>query len=561
MSGAVPDAWALQRGTAARTQLVTGGPVALALSAAAAGGVLRPAELSQEIPVSAGCAYQLRFYYGLSFGTEARWGVQWLDADGADLGEEGAALLPFDDSGMHDVPTMALRPYEVRLTAPTDAARAEITFEIDAPDEEDDDDDGGGIAFAVRIAALAQLLLAGASFTPTSEALSNPNFWVNELVAGQHSPSLMAWTLENGTDERDLTTQQLIITAGSQSATLTQVAPITAGARYQLRLVGQADTADAALELYWLDADLQAIGQPERVRLGVYSIGTHLWSGSAPENAAAAAVQVVIPAGARLLLESIHLTREQEQSATLRFLAESPGHLKVSDVRVRYDLPTPPPALLPLDLNAPLPHSDDAAAQGLTPGALRGQGLTPGALRGQALTPGALRGQALTPGALRGQALTPGAFRSARFAGAGAVSAAVVASANPSPLADRPVALLSGVGARFAETLRDLPQPVSTIRELAALDTASPLPRANRERLLELRAAAEMVLDITIDLPAFAALAGEPLESLLARPAAEIARHSGQPHANAEHLLRKLRALRFLLQNDAFRALSLSDLA
>ncbi|MBL8165533.1 MAG: hypothetical protein JNJ61_26355, partial [Anaerolineae bacterium] len=542
----VPDAWTLARGMVARGRRVADGPVVLALWATSANGVLRPARLLQEVPVGAGCAYQLRFYYAAPFNAASRWMLRWLDADGAELGEDGAAL-PARTRGLRDVPMRDLLPYEARLAAPAGATLAEIAFEIDAPDEDDDDDDDGGIAFAVGL--VPQLLLAGASFTPTSEALTNTHFWVGTTIARPEQQPLFVpdgWTLEGGIAFREDSGGILVIEADAQTATLTQVAPITAGARYHLRLEGQAGTADAALELYWLDADLAPIGQPERVSIGVYAFGAHLWSGSAPASAASAAVQVVIPAGAALLLNSIHLLREQEQVATLRFLAESPGHLKVSDLRVSFDQPAPPPALLPLDLLTPQPRTDDAGVQGLTPGALRGQGLTPGALRGQGLTPGALRGQALTPGALQG-----------------AVFASTLTANLPraSAFADRPVDIVSGIGARFAEALRDLPQPVTTIRELAALHDDMPLPRANRERLLELRAAAEMIIDINVDVAAFSPLAGESLETLLARNTAEIARQSGQSAASAEHLLRKLRALRFLLQNDVFRALNLSDLA
>jgi hypothetical protein len=135
-----------------------------------------------------------------------------------------------------------------------------------------------------------------------------------------------------------------------------------------------------------------------------------------------------------------------------------------------------------------------------------------------------------------------------------------VAPPPRSPLADKPLDIVTGVGDRFSDVLGSLSPPVTTIAELAALDPDAEVAGIARERRLELKTKAEMITVITVEAAPFTTLADEPLETLLALPPADLARRAGQPAARAEQLQRDLRALRLLLKKDAFRSLSLSDL-
>jgi hypothetical protein len=135
-----------------------------------------------------------------------------------------------------------------------------------------------------------------------------------------------------------------------------------------------------------------------------------------------------------------------------------------------------------------------------------------------------------------------------------------VAPPPRSPLADKPLDIVAGVGDRFSDILGSLPTPVTTVAELAVLDPEAEVEGISRERRLELKTKGEMIAAITVEAAPFATLADEPLETLLALPPADLARRAGQPTARTEQLQRDLRALRLLLKNDAFRSLRLSDL-
>jgi hypothetical protein len=108
--------------------------------------------------------------------------------------------------------------------------------------------------------------------------------------------------------------------------------------------------------------------------------------------------------------------------------------------------------------------------------------------------------------------------------------------------------------------LAGLPAPITMIAELAALDPESDIPGISRERRLELKSTAEMIIDLDISAALFSALAGESLEKLLFLPPDELAKRSSQTNAQAEQLQRQLRALRRLTKNERFRGLLLADL-
>lgn len=208
-------------------------------------------------------------------------------------------------------------------------------------------------------------------------------------------------------------------------------------------------------------------------------------------------------------MESVSLERADLVSVPLTFLAETPGEMTVSDLRVAYDLPEPPSQPR---LPAPAVARVQAAAD---------------------------VSQLLTLGAL-GVAAEVGVRRS--------------------PLAGAPIEMVAGVGEHFSSVLQSLEPPVTTITELAELDPETEIEGIPHARRLELKTKAEMTMALDFEVAPFAALADESLETLLRLPPDELAQRAGQPKGRAERLQRQLRALRLLIKNDAFRSLRVADL-
>jgi hypothetical protein len=136
----------------------------------------------------------------------------------------------------------------------------------------------------------------------------------------------------------------------------------------------------------------------------------------------------------------------------------------------------------------------------------------------------------------------------------------VVTATRPLTLPDAAIGIVAGVGERFLSILNSQPTPITTIADLATLDPEIKIKGIPRERRLELKTAAEMIMALHVEVATFVKLADEPLETLMTLRPADLSRRSGQRPEQAAQLQRNLRALRLLIKNDDFRSLRLSDL-
>ncbi len=129
------------------------------------------------------------------------------------------------------------------------------------------------------------------------------------------------------------------------------------------------------------------------------------------------------------------------------------------------------------------------------------------------------------------------------------------------PLADQPAAIVAGVGKRYTAILAQHAAPIRTVGQLAALDPAMEIKGISPERRLEIKAAAETILDVAAGLAPYAALSREPVINLLTSVPEVLARRSKLPPARLLALQKKLRALNLLLNNKALLGMTLGDLA
>lgn len=492
---------------------------------------LEPAELAQRAPVVGGCAYVLRFLHWNAAGSASEgesvtsvsvallalaafpeveapfWEISWLGADGQLIGSESQTL---GQEMLFARTEDWLFQGEALLIAPAGAVEAEVRFVQPAP---------------------GALALADVSLVPTPETVANAAFrlWETQILAGQWIRFPVGWTVLSGLVDRyteggSLRGARLRGTtpggfSPSGDTILAQRVTVSAGVSYQLQVNARPVPAPAndpemrpvgqraRLELRWL-ADDSAIGEPVILPLDGRDFPTHAWAGAAPEGASQAEIRLIQPqGGGDLLVESVSLSRADMVSVPLTFLAEAPGELTVSDLRVAYHPPEPP-------ARPQLP-----AAAAVRTGA---------------------RVAAPEPSAVE--------------------PIVELAAPPPSPLSDHSIGIVAGVGDRFSSIFRGLPTPVTTVAELAALDPEVEIENITRERRLELKTAAEMITAIPVDPTAFRALAGESLETLLFAAPDDLVARSARPRLEVNVLQRDLRVLRLLLKNEAFRSLRLSDL-
>ena len=133
---------------------------------------------------------------------------------------------------------------------------------------------------------------------------------------------------------------------------LSQTVAVSAGKIYQLMIQAPWTPASnddpaklpvqqrARLELRWLDGAAQPLGSLLTLPLDIRRFSVVAWSSVAPSGANRAEVRLIQPRGrGNLIVESVSLTQIDQVDVPLIFLAETPGELKLSNLRVTYDLP------------------------------------------------------------------------------------------------------------------------------------------------------------------------------------------------------------------------------
>ncbi len=439
------------------------------------------------------------------------WDVHWLDAAGQLAGREQGDIevggrLATDASGMFQE--------EIRLVAPPSAVRAEIRF----------------IQPSVGV-----LFLDDVSLMPTLVGLRNSRFRHWRVESNDRMPA--GWSRLSGRIEGGFFPEAglflvKLISGGPDDTVLAQTSEVTAGERYEFQVIARPEsppangvatqpTQHARLELRWLGDG--PIGAPVALPLDGRDFPTHAWSGVAPAGAKQAEIRLIQPKGqGNLIVESVSFTRVDLVRVPLIFLAETPGEMTLGDLRVTYDLPTPPAA----ELTAPSTSTRTAMGAAAQP--------APAA---------AARAEVMMVS--RAEA---------------APAVAVAARPRRSPLADMPASIVAGVGQRFSRILGNLRPPIATVADLAALDPEISIPNVPRERRIELKATAELIMNFDLDVAPFAQLAAEPLDKLLSTSPARLARRANQSIEQVKQLRQALRALRLLIKNENFRDLRLSDL-
>lgn len=311
-----------------------------------------PTLLSQTVVVTGDCAYVLQFrFFALSEDRSqpdpARWQVAWFDANQQFLRQDEGILPTAPQSDLNDsffdfffsagqanapIPCIDidLSPISIRFNAPTAAVQAELRF-----------------VQPLRGA----LLLDDVSFASTSEQLGNPNLILaDDLTAATATPSDYQWVAESGWV--DPLAQGVVLNGtGPEDAILTQTVPISGGAdstgRYRLLinafpLAARIPKAEqqpiaqrARVELHWFK-DQQSLAHVI-IPLDGQDFPDYAWQGALAPGATHAELRLIQPRNqGKLQVNSISFAPIAKTNVPLIFLAETPGQLTISDLRVAY---------------------------------------------------------------------------------------------------------------------------------------------------------------------------------------------------------------------------------
>lgn len=319
-----------------------------------------PVVLRQSFNAQEGCAYILRFVLvavelrknqGISGLMQERqcllpstlmfegmenpsWEVLWQDGSGKTV-EARSEIIPSPGDAVQIGVWQYL--YEARLVAPSGAANAMVQFVQPQ----------SGI-----------LVIEDVSISPASSALSNGSFLM--WTAGQgDKPSPLTplnWEYQGHIDR--VTTASgamlpgVVLSGEEEEASLVQRAQVRPEESYTLLVRSQAapfaqdgDPRPAGnhprIEMVWMKGDL-AVGDAAVLVLDGRGFRDRSWSGTAPAESESAEIRITFPVGSgSLQIDSISLDRSEMVPVPLTFLSEAPGELKVSGLKVAYDLPQP----------------------------------------------------------------------------------------------------------------------------------------------------------------------------------------------------------------------------
>jgi DNA-binding beta-propeller fold protein YncE len=308
--------------------------------------------LSQVVP-SAACTYDFGFW-GLSDLDGAIGEVLWLDQTGQLLradqlpiqtwiqpsGASGASTLgppppsPTPSPSPSPAPDLDL-PFEKalagaqppvlhrsRLTAPDGTVQAEVRFTV--PE--------GGLA-AVGMASLAgtsavvtnsdlQILQSGVpagwSLTPKGAAVS-----ISPVEGGVE--------IQNGV---------------AATAELVQTSSLQAGQKFTVEITGSSlrqpqAQQNPSIELHWLKDDGNSAGTPTVLEIQPQDFDHLAGVDTVPKDTTRAEVHVVIPSGTSLTISQLSVESLQTTTVPVSFIAQSPGELTISDLRVGYEKTAP----------------------------------------------------------------------------------------------------------------------------------------------------------------------------------------------------------------------------
>lgn len=309
----VPADWTLTSGS---LSLERNGE-AISLSGIDPNQIPTPAALSQVVPVSASCHYEFSFL---------------ALADESDPDAVGEILWLNQQCGLEQTDSIPLQTrkdslrHRARFKAPAGATQAEVRFRV--PQE--------------RRASIATV-----SLQVVANAVDNSDL---ELLQDQVP---VGWSLNPGAPTqfkvRSSPTGTLLRNEGTTAVEVFQKLEAKPGQEFAFEFNGVSVheakfQGTPQVELRWLGSDNSAVVPPTVFIILPENSARTSASGAVPPEASSAEVRLLLPSKGILFVQNISLQFSERQLVPLTFIAQAPGQLTVSDLRVGYEhVPTLPP--------------------------------------------------------------------------------------------------------------------------------------------------------------------------------------------------------------------------
>lgn len=339
-----PSEWQLTSGDVKPTCLDT--PFHLV---AELGSATLSSALSQVVPVAESSPYELSFWgIAIESPTDDQPAIAEILWRGGDCGQLQTDSIPIEIAPpsvllpggppppapklmFHRLNTRTVDGAEVPLTAPAGAKQAEVRFSLGKE---------------------AKATIDLVSLSATSEALANGDF------KSKKDGQLTGWALEPETTPGFIVTETddglQMQNVGTTTAELVQTVAAEAAQPFIVEFEGKASVTGSSqtprIELRWLKANKEPAEDPTVVQLLPTALDLTTASGTVPAESVEVQIRIAIPPGSTLDVKRFSLRYERFTVVPVKFIAESPGDLNLSDVRIGFERVAPKAPRTPADM-------------------------------------------------------------------------------------------------------------------------------------------------------------------------------------------------------------------
>jgi hypothetical protein len=131
-----------------------------------------------------------------------------------------------------------------------------------------------------------------------------------------------------------------LINGSATTIELSQIVAAKSNEPFTLAVEGRTTAVAATnpqIEVCWSMSDGTAVGSPTAVKIDTGSSRPVVASGASPKDAVHAEIRLTVPAGSTLEVKRVSLRFAPPTIVTVSFIAEAPGELTVTDVRVAFE--------------------------------------------------------------------------------------------------------------------------------------------------------------------------------------------------------------------------------
>lgn len=287
--------------------------------------------LSQLVPVSAGCQYELEIY-AVAEADDAVVEIIWLGDDCAPSRVDRMqipvithnattpASINLSQLFLRALTRPELSPTRAQFNAPENVQQAEIR---------------------IRVPEQNRAFFQNVSLLVTPEKITNPDF--KQVNPG--SSGLTGWNIVGELDALDFNASAGVTNISTEDFSLVQAFPVLDNKPFNFTVTGRSfSSVDPNFVLVWLNENGDSMEPPIIKTISTDSLLQHHIQGMVPTGSQQLELHINLVPQSTLDLKGVSFQQLETIEVPLNLISQTPGELSVSDFRVAYE--TLPPRVL-----------------------------------------------------------------------------------------------------------------------------------------------------------------------------------------------------------------------